>query len=104
MQLCSPKSHYATASRSSPARRWIASGTHDNFIRLPFGFPDVVLDELVARLRRAWTELRRHGPAPAAGRPVVRERCIVNAPIHPMTSTLKASTPAATLNSSSAIT
>jgi hypothetical protein len=38
-------------------------GAHDNYLRLPFTFPVEVLPELVERLRRAWTELRRHGPA-----------------------------------------
>jgi DNA-binding transcriptional MocR family regulator len=39
------------------------SGTHDSYLRLPFTFPVDVLTELVERLRRAWTELQRHGPA-----------------------------------------
>ncbi|HVK25371.1 MAG TPA: PLP-dependent aminotransferase family protein [Actinokineospora sp.] len=38
------------------------SGAHDGFIRLPYTFPVQVLTETVARLRRAWLELRRHGP------------------------------------------
>lgn len=38
------------------------SGDHDTFIRLPYTFPVQVLTETVARLRRAWIELRRHGP------------------------------------------
>jgi len=32
---------------------------------LPFTFPEPVLDELVVRLRRAWLDLRRHGPTAA---------------------------------------
>jgi len=39
------------------------SGAHDSYLRLPFTFPVDVLTELVERLRRAWTELQRHGPA-----------------------------------------
>jgi DNA-binding transcriptional MocR family regulator len=35
------------------------SGTHDNFIRFPFGFPDEVMTEIVHRLARAWAETRR---------------------------------------------
>jgi DNA-binding transcriptional MocR family regulator len=42
------------------------SGAHDTYIRLPFTFPVEVLTELVGRLRRAWTELQRHGPAATA--------------------------------------
>nr|WP_054049277.1 PLP-dependent aminotransferase family protein [Alloactinosynnema sp. L-07] len=38
------------------------SGDHDTFIRLPYTFPVQVLTETVTRLRRAWIELRRHGP------------------------------------------
>ncbi len=39
------------------------TGRHDSFIRLPYTFPVATLTELVARLRRAWSELVRHGPA-----------------------------------------
>ncbi|GAA2799107.1 aminotransferase-like domain-containing protein [Crossiella cryophila] len=46
-------------------------GGHEEYIRLPFTFPEPVLDELVDRLERAWTELRRHGPADGGTRPVV---------------------------------
>jgi DNA-binding transcriptional MocR family regulator len=38
------------------------TGGHDNFLRIPFTQPPELLDELVQRLCRAWTELRRHGP------------------------------------------
>jgi DNA-binding transcriptional MocR family regulator len=37
-------------------------GGHDDHIRLPFTFPEETLDDLVTRLTRAWSELRRHGP------------------------------------------
>jgi DNA-binding transcriptional MocR family regulator len=48
------------------------SGAHDTYIRLPFTFPLEVLTELVERLRRAWAELQRHGPATTASlQPVV---------------------------------
>ncbi|MFF0577540.1 PLP-dependent aminotransferase family protein [Streptosporangium saharense] len=40
-------------------------GGHANHIRLPFTFSPEVLDELVHRLARAWSEIARHGPAPA---------------------------------------
>ncbi|MFD0890389.1 PLP-dependent aminotransferase family protein, partial [Streptosporangium algeriense] len=40
-------------------------GGHSNHIRLPFTFAPEVLDELVHRLARAWSEIARHGPAPA---------------------------------------
>ncbi len=39
------------------------SGAHDTHIRLPFTFPEDTLTELVHRLRGAWTDLQRHGPA-----------------------------------------
>ncbi|GAA3736012.1 DNA-binding transcriptional MocR family regulator [Spinactinospora alkalitolerans] len=40
--------------------------TYREFFRLPFGFGPQVLEELVRRLARAWTELRRHGPCEEA--------------------------------------
>jgi DNA-binding transcriptional MocR family regulator len=48
------------------------SGAHDAYIRLPFTYPIDLLTEVVDRLVRAWSELRRHGapPSDAAG-PVV---------------------------------
>jgi DNA-binding transcriptional MocR family regulator len=45
------------------------SGAHDGYLRLPFTFPVQVLTELVERLRRAWTELQRHGPPPPSPPP-----------------------------------
>lgn len=54
-----------------PGATMDAGGAHDNYIRLPFGFPDEVLHELVARLGRAWRELHRLGPAPSIDGPVV---------------------------------
>jgi DNA-binding transcriptional MocR family regulator len=48
------------------------SGAHDSYLRLPFTFPVDILTELVERLRRAWTELQRHGPAtPTPLHPIV---------------------------------
>jgi hypothetical protein len=38
------------------------TGGHDSYIRVPFTFPTHVLTDLVNKLARAWTELRRHGP------------------------------------------
>ncbi|SFQ49220.1 DNA-binding transcriptional regulator, MocR family, contains an aminotransferase domain [Amycolatopsis arida] len=38
------------------------TGAHDNHLRIPFTHPPEVLAEVVDRLARAWTELRRHGP------------------------------------------
>lgn len=38
------------------------TGGHNNFLRLPFTFPEETLTVLVRRLQRAWLELRRHGP------------------------------------------
>ena len=38
------------------------TGRHDSYIRVPYTFPIPTLTEMVARLRRAWTELMRHGP------------------------------------------
>lgn len=37
-------------------------GAHDDHIRVPFTYAEPTLDELVRRLARAWSELRRHGP------------------------------------------
>ncbi|GAB3492064.1 DNA-binding transcriptional MocR family regulator [Amycolatopsis cihanbeyliensis] len=38
------------------------TGAHDNYLRIPFTLEPAVLSEMVGRLARAWTELRRHGP------------------------------------------
>jgi DNA-binding transcriptional MocR family regulator len=46
-----------------PGATMDTTGAHDRYIRLPYTFPEPVLDELVVRLRRAWLDLRRHGPA-----------------------------------------
>ncbi|GAB2643381.1 aminotransferase-like domain-containing protein [Kribbella swartbergensis] len=40
------------------------TGQHDDHLRVPFAYPEPVLDDAVARLARAWQELRRHGPPP----------------------------------------
>src|SRR5262245_289669 len=48
-----------------PGAAMDTTGAHDRYIRLPFTFPEPVLDELVVRLRRAWLDLRRHGPTAA---------------------------------------
>jgi DNA-binding transcriptional MocR family regulator len=45
------------------------SGSHDDYLRVPFAYSEQVLDDAVTRLARAWRELRRHGPGP--GVPVV---------------------------------
>jgi DNA-binding transcriptional MocR family regulator len=45
------------------------TGSHDDYLRVPFAYSEQVLDDAVTRLARAWQELRRHGPAP--GVPVV---------------------------------
>ncbi|MFG1909633.1 PLP-dependent aminotransferase family protein [Kribbella sp. NPDC048928] len=45
------------------------TGEHDDYLRVPFAYSEQVLDDAVARLARAWRELRRHGPGP--GVPVV---------------------------------
>jgi len=45
------------------------SGSHDDYLRVPFAYSEQVLDDAVTRLARAWHELRRHGPGP--GVPVV---------------------------------
>jgi DNA-binding transcriptional MocR family regulator len=45
------------------------TGSHDDYLRVPFAYSERVLDDAVTRLARAWQELRRHGPAP--GVPVV---------------------------------
>jgi DNA-binding transcriptional MocR family regulator len=45
------------------------SGSHDDYLRVPFAYSEQVLDDAVTRLARAWQELRRHGPGP--GVPVV---------------------------------
>lgn len=42
-------------------------GAYRSHIRVPFTFPPDVLDEVVARLHRAWRDLRRHDAAPPAG-------------------------------------
>ncbi|MER6257118.1 PLP-dependent aminotransferase family protein [Streptomyces sp. NPDC001584] len=47
------------------------SGRHDSFIRLPFTYPPDVLTEAVHRLTGAWSDFRRHGPAPEQGSPLV---------------------------------
>ncbi|MGH3716278.1 MAG: PLP-dependent aminotransferase family protein, partial [Micromonosporaceae bacterium] len=54
-----------------PGAAMDASGAHDGFIRLPYTFPEPVLDELVVRLRRAWADLHRHGPATPTTHPIV---------------------------------
>ncbi len=38
------------------------TGAHDNYLRIPFTLEPALLSEMVTRLARAWTELRRHGP------------------------------------------
>ncbi|WP_202866076.1 aminotransferase-like domain-containing protein [Kribbella turkmenica] len=40
------------------------TGTHDDHLRVPFAYPEPILDDAVDRLARAWQELRRHGPPP----------------------------------------
>jgi DNA-binding transcriptional MocR family regulator len=40
------------------------TGQHDDYLRVPFAYPEPVLDDAVGRLARAWQELRRHGPPP----------------------------------------
>ncbi|TWD84102.1 DNA-binding transcriptional MocR family regulator [Kribbella amoyensis] len=45
------------------------TGEHDGHLRIPFAYPERVLDDAVDRLAGAWHEFRRHGPAP--GVPVV---------------------------------
>jgi hypothetical protein len=45
------------------------TGAHNDYLRVPFAYTEQVLDDAVARLARAWHELRRHGPGP--GVPVV---------------------------------
>uniref|UniRef100_UPI0039BEDA9F aminotransferase-like domain-containing protein n=1 Tax=Lentzea alba TaxID=2714351 RepID=UPI0039BEDA9F len=47
------------------------TGGHDNYLRLPFTFPEETLTELVRRLQRAWLELRRHGPESSSLSPSV---------------------------------
>lgn len=47
------------------------TGGHDSYIRVPFTFPAHVLTDLVNKLARAWTELRRHGPFAEIFRTVV---------------------------------
>jgi DNA-binding transcriptional MocR family regulator len=46
------------------------AGAYRGYIRVPFTFPYDTLDEVVARLRRSWHDLRRHGP-PRGDSPVV---------------------------------
>ena len=41
------------------------TGEHDDYLRVPFSYPDEVMADAVDRMARAWQELRRHGPAPA---------------------------------------
>ncbi|WP_308250056.1 aminotransferase-like domain-containing protein [Sphaerisporangium fuscum] len=38
------------------------TGTHDRYMRVPFTYSVEVLDRLVDRLERAWSEITRHGP------------------------------------------
>jgi DNA-binding transcriptional MocR family regulator len=40
------------------------TGEHDDHLRVPFAYPEPVLDDALDRLSRAWQELRRHGPPP----------------------------------------
>jgi len=40
------------------------TGEYDDHLRVPFAYPEPVLDDAVDRLARAWQELRRHGPPP----------------------------------------